>query len=208
MEDSPMISQYQQLTGMDQVRTKWGWYLVLGIALVILGFLALAAVGLTTMATVLMFGWFILIGGVFEVVGAFWAPKWSGFFLHLLCGVLSVVVGGLILGHPVAAAAGLTLVLAILFLTNGAIRIASALMLRYPSWGWSVLDGVISLILGGMIVSDYPSASVWVIGTFVGIALLFRGWSWVMFAFAVRNFKQTVDEIRREEMTNRIATHV
>jgi uncharacterized membrane protein HdeD (DUF308 family) len=196
------------LTGIEQVRRNWGWFLALGIALILLGAAALVAVGLTTLATVLFIGWLVLFGGIFEVVAAFWARQWSGFFLHLLTGFLYVVVGVLMLGHPVAAAAGLTLVLSALFLTGGVFRIVAAAMLRYPNWGWSVLDGIVSLILGVLIWAEWPSSALWVIGTFVGIILILRGWSWVMFALAVRKLPQFDDIVRQPASGERIPTSV
>jgi uncharacterized membrane protein HdeD (DUF308 family) len=192
---------------VEEVRRNWGWFLVLGIGLIVIGTAAIVAAEIATLASVLLFGWMVLIGGVLEVVAAFWARAWSGFFLHLLIGVLNVVVGVLILGHPVAAAAGLTILLAALFLTGGVFRIVAAAMLRYPNWGWSGLDGVVSLILGVMIWANWPEASLLVIGTFIGIALVFRGWAWVMFALAVRRLPHT-GELFREPAGDRISTHV
>ncbi|MBO0698237.1 MAG: HdeD family acid-resistance protein, partial [Zavarzinella sp.] len=184
-------------TGIEEVRRNWGWFLVLGIALIVLGTFSLIAAEIATLASVILFGWMILIGGVLEAISAFWARMWSGFFLDLFAGILYAVVGFLILAHPVAAAVGLTLVLAVLFLVGGIFRIGAALMLRYPNWGWSVLDGVVSLILGVMIAAKWPDSSLLVIGTFVGIVLLFRGWAWVMFALAVRRLAHLGDAFRQ-----------
>jgi uncharacterized membrane protein HdeD (DUF308 family) len=195
------------LTEIEAVRRNWCWFLALGIALVALGVFALVAAEIATLASVLLFGWLVLIGGVFEVVAAFWARHWSGFVLHLLVGVLYVVVGLLMIGHPVAVAAGLTLLLVALFLTGGMFRIVAAAMLRYPGWGWSVLDGAISLILAVLIWANWPESSLLVIGTFVGIALVFRGWAWVMFAQAVRRLPQVGDFVR-QPASERVSTPV
>jgi uncharacterized membrane protein HdeD (DUF308 family) len=194
-------------TGIEEVRRNWGWFLALGIALIVLGVFAVVAAEIATLASVLLFGWLILIGGMLEVVTAFWARQWSGFFLHLLAGVLYMVIGLLIVGHPVAAAAGLTLVLTALFLTGGVFRIAAAAMLRYPNWGWSVLDGVVTLVLGVLIWANWPESSLLLIGTFVGIALIFRGWAWVMFALAVRQLAQLGDAVR-QAAGDRVSTPV
>jgi uncharacterized membrane protein HdeD (DUF308 family) len=196
------------LSGIEDIRRNWGWFLALGIALILLGVFALIAAEITTLASVLLFGWLVLFGGVFEVVAAFWARQWSGFFLHLLVGVLYVVVGLLLIAHPVAAAAGLTLLLVALFLTGGAFRILAAAALRYPNWGWSVLDGVIALILGAMIWKEWPESSLLVIGTFVGIILVFRGWAWVMFALAVRRLPRIGEEFRRSASGEPISSPV
>jgi len=196
------------LTEIEAVRRNWGWFLALGIALVALGVFALVAAEITTLASVLLFGWLVLFGGVFEAVAAFWARHWSGFFLHLLVGVLYVVVGLLMIGHPVAVAAGLTLLLVALFLTGGMFRIVAAAMLRYPGWGWSVLDGAISLVLAVLIWANWPESSLLVIGTFVGIALVFRGWAWVMFAQAVRRLPQVGDFVRQPAGAERVSSPV
>jgi uncharacterized membrane protein HdeD (DUF308 family) len=202
-----MIAQ-ALLTGVEEIRRNWGWFLALGIALVLLGVFALVAAEIATLASVLLFGWLVLVGGVFEVVAAFWARQWSGFILHLLVGFLYVVVGVLMIGHPVAVAAGLTLLLVALFLTGGVFRIVAATMLRYPNWGWSVLDGAISLILAVLIWANWPESSLLVIGTFVGIALVFRGWAWVMFAVAARRLPQVEQVLRPPASGERIPSPV
>lgn len=188
------MTAHPLLTGLDEVRRNWGWFLVLGIALIVLGAVALGAVGLVTLASVLLVGWLLVISGVVEAATAFWARQWSGFFLNLLEGVLYFVVGMLVLRHPAASAAGLTLLLAALFLTTGLFRTAAAVALRYPNWGWCVLDGTVSVLLGVLIWADWPSSADWVIGTFVGIDLIFRGWSWVMFGLAVHRLPHAAHE--------------
>jgi len=192
---------------VEEVRRNWGWFLILGIALIVIGTAAIVAAEITALATALVFGWMVLIGGVFEALAAFWARKWSGFLLHLLVGFLYVVVGLLIIGNPVAAAVGLTMLLAALFLTSGIFRLVSAVAMRYPNWGWAVLDGLISLALGVMIWAKWPGDSLLIIGTFVGIALLFRGWAWVMFALAVHRLPDAGDW-SRQPAGDRITTPV
>lgn len=173
--------------GMEEVRLKWCWFLWLGIGLVLLGMIALGATAVTAVLWSIMFGWIVVIGGVIETSVAFSARKWSGFLLQLLVGLLNIVVGVLIVSHPVASAAGLTLVLAMLFLTTGMFRTMSAVALRYPNWGWALVDGLISIVLGVMIWAEWPGSTQWVIGTFVAVVLLFRGFSWVMFSLAVKS---------------------
>jgi uncharacterized membrane protein HdeD (DUF308 family) len=172
---------------LHELRRNWGWFLVLGIGLIIVGMLAIGAAFVATLATVLTFGILMLVGGGIEIVSAFLAQRWSGFFLHLLAGVLYLVVGFFMIAHPVAAAAGLTLMLAALFLAGGLFRIILSLSHRFPGWGWTLLNGVITLLLGFLIWRGWPEAAFWVIGLFVGIELIFAGWSWVMLALAVRN---------------------
>jgi uncharacterized membrane protein HdeD (DUF308 family) len=89
--------------------------------------------------------------------------------------------------HPVAAAAGFTLVLAAGFMVGGLFRIVSALADRFHGWSWVLLNGVVTLILGVMIWRQWPESALWVIGLFVGIDMVFAGWSWIMMALAVRS---------------------
>ncbi|OGV67951.1 MAG: hypothetical protein A2498_02850 [Lentisphaerae bacterium RIFOXYC12_FULL_60_16] len=65
-------------------------------------------------------------------------------------------------------------------------------MLRFPAWGWAVFGGIVSALLGALIAAEWPLSAVWVIGTFVAIDLLFRGWAWIMFAFTARQIPQSV----------------
>jgi nucleotide-binding universal stress UspA family protein len=75
------------------LRGNWLWFVVLGVALIVLGLVALGSVVMATLATAVAIGALMLVGGVSETIGAFWCRAWSGFFFHLLSGILSIVVG-------------------------------------------------------------------------------------------------------------------
>jgi uncharacterized membrane protein HdeD (DUF308 family) len=132
MNDNPLH------IGIEEVRRNWGWFLVLGILLILLGVIALCTSLLATLATVLVFGWLLTISGILEIVSSFWSRRWSGFFLHLLAGVFDIVVGLLIISHPAAIALSLTLLLAAFFIVGGVFRLVGAIVLRFPNWGWAV----------------------------------------------------------------------
>ena len=142
------MEQAIQLTGSNELRRSWGWYLVFGIVLIVLGTIALGSALLMTIASVFFFGWILIVGGVMEVVHAFWHKRWSGFFLDLLTGILYVVAGWMIMSNPAQSALLLTLVIAMFLVFEGVFRIVVALAVRYPHWGWLLLNGVISLLLG------------------------------------------------------------
>ena len=173
-----------------ELRPKWGWFIALGIALLLLGTVALIVPWLTTLTSVLVFGWLLVLGGVLEVLGVFWAKGWRAIVLHLLGGILSAVVGALIVARPDAGALGLTLLLATLFLAGGLFRIGAAVVLRLPNWGWALAGGIVTALLGVIIWSTSPLSALWVIGMFVAIELMFRGWAWVMFAVAAREISK------------------
>ena len=177
------------------LRPKWGWFFALGIGLLVLGVVALGLPWVTTLTSVLFYGWLLVFGGVFEIVSAFRTTGWRGILLQLLGGILSVVVGALIVAHPDAGALGLTLVLATLFLVGGLFRTGAAIVLRFPSWGWSAVSGIVTAFLGVYVWVAWPVSALWVIGTLVAIELLSRGWAWVMFAFAVRHVSKIAQSI-------------
>src|SRR4051794_22424524 len=104
---------------LQELRASWYWFALLGGALIVLGVVALIYSLAATIATTLIFGWMLVIGGVFYLVGAFFTRGWGGFFLSLLAGVLHLIVGLLAVNHPVEVAAAYTLFLAVFFFIEG-----------------------------------------------------------------------------------------
>src|SRR5947209_5689935 len=172
--------------GLENLRRNAIWFVLLGAALVAVGVLALGAAAFTTLVTVLFLGWLLVIDGGLQAATAFWAREWSGFFQHLLAGLLAVIVGGLILTKPVVAGLGLTLLMAVLFIVGGLFHAAAAVLMRFPSWGWAALSGAVNVGLGLLIWSEWPSSVEWVIGTFVAIDMIFKGWACLTFGLALR----------------------
>jgi uncharacterized membrane protein HdeD (DUF308 family) len=170
------------------LRGCWGWFLALGIALILLGCAAISAqfVVTATLTVIILFGSFLIASGVVQIVNAVLARRWRPFFVYLLGGILHLVVGTLMIERPGRAAEVLTLILAVAFLVGGACRILYVLFERVTGWPWMLLNGIVTFLLGIAIWRQWPEASTWVIGLFVGIDLIFGGWSWVMLALAVR----------------------
>jgi uncharacterized membrane protein HdeD (DUF308 family) len=119
-------------------------------------------------------------------VGAFWCRGWSGFFLELLSGVLSIVVGLLFLRAPLNALAALTLLLACFLMAGGIFKVVAAVGYRFAAWGWSLVGGIVDVILGVMLWQEWLASALWVIGLFVGINLMFRGFNWIALGLALR----------------------
>jgi len=172
---------------LEDFQKNRGWFLALGILLIIGGTVAIIYDVAATMLSVLFFGWLLIVVGAIEAVQSFWQPKWGGFFLHLVGGILAVVVGSHLVTSPAAGALVLTLVMAIYFLVVGIMRAITALTMRFPNWGWVFLSGVVSFILGLLIKQQWPYSGLFIIGLFVGIDLIFSGWSYVMLALAAKN---------------------
>ena len=161
-----------------------GWFLALGILLFVAGSLAIIYDVAATILSVLFFGWLLIIAGAFEAVQSFWQPKWGGLFLHLMVGILGVVVGFHLVSSPAAGALVLTLIMAIYFMVIGIFRIIGAIAMRFPNWGWVLVSGIITFILGLLIKSQWPITGLWVMGLFIGIDMIFSGWSYIMLSLA------------------------
>jgi uncharacterized membrane protein HdeD (DUF308 family) len=159
----------------------------MGIALMILGTVAIGSSFIATYATVLVFGMLLLLAAILQVFTAFWGRTWRGCFLHLLAGVLYFIAGVFMIENPIAAAAGLTLLVAACLLVGGILRIVLSVAERFDGWRWMLLNGLVSLLLGVSIWRQWPLSGLWVIGLFVGIEILFSGLSWLMLGLAVRS---------------------
>lgn len=167
-------------------RPRWGVVLVFGIILVVLGTFAIVAPYVATWGVITTLAVLLLLGSGAQLGQAILGRGAGHFFLHLLIAVLYFIVGVLMIEHPLGVAAFFTLMLAVMFFVGGIIRIVVALMEQFHGWGWVLLNGVITLALGVMIWRGWPETSLWVIGLFVGIDLLFNGWSLIMLALALR----------------------
>lgn len=174
------------LTGVHELRRNWGWLLALGILLIILGVIALWDSVSFTVVSMIFFGWVLLFAGIIEAVQAFRYRRSGHLFWHALNAVLSIVVGIMLLRHPLAGAVVMTLLLAAYFTVAGIFRIVMALAVRTRAWGWRLADGIITLILGILVWTQWPVSGLWVIGLFIGIDLIFMGWSEVMLALSAR----------------------
>jgi len=171
----------------NDIRKNWGWFLALGIVQVVAGMLAVGFAFAATPAVMVAIGILLLIAAGAQTAAAIWARGWGGFFLFLLVGVLYAVAGVMTLQHPLLAAETLTLMLAAAFVVGGVYRIVVAVVERFPSWGWVLVNGIITVLLGILIWQQWPLSGLWVLGTFVGIDLIVNGVTWSVLAVGVRN---------------------
>lgn len=179
-----------------ELRHSWGWFLALGIITVILGVIALVVIPIATMAGVLFLGWILVLAGVIEAIQAFRVRGWRGVSLHMIAGIMGILIGLIVVSHPVAGALAWTLLFASFFTVIGAFRVITALRLKFRHSGWTVLDGLISLALGVLLALEWPWSGFWFIGLALGITMLLRGWSYVMLSLAVRSLPAPI-EIRK-----------
>jgi uncharacterized membrane protein HdeD (DUF308 family) len=159
----------------------------MGIALVIIGMIAIGSAVVMTIVSVMFLGWLLIIGGVFEVIHGFTRRPWSGFFINLLAGALYAVAGILMVANPALAAVTLTLLIAMMLIVAGVFRLFIAFSTPLHHRGWLILNGAISILLGAMIWSSWPLSGLWVIGLFIGIDMIFDGWTEIMLALSARS---------------------
>jgi uncharacterized membrane protein HdeD (DUF308 family) len=186
LSDETTTASHLPLRAVEELHRHWALFLGLGVGLMALGVIGILAFGLFTLASVVFFGWLLVIGGAGVAIHAFWARRWSGFFLQLLSGLFYLVGGWMLAMRPGLGAVALTLVIAISLVVQGAFRIGAALSARVDGWGSLLLSGIITLVLGLMIWNEWPFSGVWVIGLFVGIDMFFYGGWLVSLALSAR----------------------
>jgi uncharacterized membrane protein HdeD (DUF308 family) len=189
LASSPMIPAQAQQSPVQvpaEIIHNWGWFLVFGIGLAVLGVVAIVRSVAATVVSMLFFGWLLLIAAGIEVAQTIMVGQWAAMFQHLVAAVLFGVVGFLIIWRPVVTAEILTLLMGAFFLATGLFQIIAPAITSLPDWGWHVLNGIIALLLGVLVLAQWPITGLWVIGTFVGIELLFYGIAWIALALHLR----------------------
>lgn len=170
----------------EKINAPSSWLIAAGVAILIIGFLALTSAVATTLMSVIVLGILCLFAALFQFVFALTAGRWGGFGLHLLLAVLYAVTGLFLVANPAIAAATLTLFLAFLFVTSGIFRIVGSLVMRFSGWGWALLSGVVTTALGIYVVANWAAASLTLLGVLLGVDLIFFGAGVLSFGVALR----------------------
>ncbi|MGA8539763.1 MAG: DUF308 domain-containing protein [Terriglobales bacterium] len=184
-----------QNTAVGIVRQASSWSIVWGIALIVVGMLAIGSPLLAAVAVNVAIAWLIVLAGVVHIVLAFHAHGAGSVIWKLLVGIAYIIFGAYLIMHPLLGVASLTLILASLFLIEGILDIV--LFFKMRSLGgssWILVDGIITLLLGLMIYLQWPSSSAWAIGILVGVSMIISGVTRVMMSLALR---KTTTEITR-----------
>jgi uncharacterized membrane protein HdeD (DUF308 family) len=173
--------------GMKALRKNSGWVIAFAIVALLAGFVALGSVVLATASAVFIVGFMMFIAGFAEILAAFNAKDWGHRLLWLLLGALYLFAGVVCVQNPFEAATLLTLMLGIALIVSGLLRIFLATRMKAGTpWGWVVFSGVITFLLGLMIVAKWPASSFYVLGIFLGIDLIFIGSTWLAVGLALR----------------------
>lgn len=172
---------------IEAVRSKWGWFVAAGVALAVLGIVALGNVLAAAYAVVTVTGAMMIVAGAVQFAHAFGAKTWGHVVYWAASGVLYVLAGGLTFANPSLAAAVFTLLLAAAVFAVGVMRVITGFDARpAPGWGWMVIGGVLTIVLAVLIWAGWPGNSIDIIGILLGIDLIFQGVAWVGFGLGIR----------------------
>lgn len=163
------------------------WFVVFGVIMLAAGVFAAGNLLMATFVSVLMVGAMMIVGGIGEIVHAFGVRTWGGFTLWLLTGILYAAAGLLTFYNPLLATAVITLMIAASLVAAGAVRIFAGFTQRGSSgWGWIIAGGIVTLLVGLVIMLRWPINSLWILGIFLAIDLMMQGLSYITYGLGFK----------------------
>ncbi len=182
-----MTEAMMRLNAISNLREHWGWFLALGIIFILGGIFAIAAPFVAGLTVTIIFSIVLVWLGIMQIIQAFSTKSWSGFIWELLIGVILLVGGIATWIDPVVGALSLTLVVGAVFLVKGIFQVILGFQMRpHGGWGWVLVAGILSAIVGLIILLQWPISTSYALGYLAGISLIFSGWSYVMMSLAAR----------------------
>lgn len=170
-----------------QLKHVTGWSIAISVFLIVAGILAIGLPVVAGIAVNLVVAWLLLFCGVAHLIFGWHVRAIGGVLWQTLLGLLYIAIGIYLLIHPIAGLATLTLALAFYLFAEGVLELILSFQLRpRKGWEWLLLDGVVTLVLGSMIWKTWPASTEWVIGTLVGISMIFSGMTRLMLSLAAR----------------------
>jgi uncharacterized membrane protein HdeD (DUF308 family) len=188
--------EVQQISGREQLcrefqhlRSQWWWLMLFGILLVVCGTAAIVFPAVTLemslLATVAV-GAALMVGGIATIITTIWSGRWSGMLVSMLVGLLYVLLGYTILERPFESTIMLTIFVAMFFIVVGLFRTVAALTIRFPYWGWAMLNGLVTSLFGLIVFRGLKEMPFLVAGLLIGVEMLFHGWTWIALSLAIR----------------------
>jgi uncharacterized membrane protein HdeD (DUF308 family) len=182
-------------TLQDGLKRASGTSLALSIVLIIFGILAIALPMVSSIGIAIVIGWMVIFAGIAQLVHAFQSKGIGPILWKVLVALIYLVAGFSLIARPAAGVAGLTLVFGLFLFAEGIADIVAYFATRKSgASSWMLLDGIITLLLGFLIWNRWPSSSLWVIGTFVGISMIMTGTTRLMMSLAVRKLASHLTE--------------
>ena len=172
---------------MGVAKKVTGWYIAAAVLFIVLGIFSIIEPGVAGLGVTLLVGWLLIFGSVAHFIAAFKGGGAKQVIFQLLVAIVYLIGGLYFVTHPILGVGTLTLLLAAIILAEGVVELIAYFRIRSQgASGWLLLNGIITLLLGGLIWFHWPSSSVWAIGTLVGVNLLMTGISRLMFGLAAR----------------------
>lgn len=168
--------------GLQDFVNSWKWFLALGIFLIMLGGLAVGSSLSVRFFSMVLLGWLLVMAAI--LVGILYVAVGFKVQMGRAFPASSLVVGFMLVAHPGTGNLTVTLLIAIFFLISGAFRIISSVSMRFPQWGWVVLNGLVTSVLGILVLCRWPASEFRIVGLFIGVDFILSGWSWVMLSAA------------------------
>ena len=172
---------------MERLRHRWGWFVALGALAVVFGLAALVLVISATLAAVYAIAVFMIIAGGSEIVVGLGSKTWGRAFLWVVAGLFYIVAGAFALAQPGHAAVILTLMLGISLVATGITRIYIGSHLHTHARTMVIVGGVVTLLVGLLVIMGWPNNSIVILGTLLGVDLLFTGVTWIGFGLRLRH---------------------
>lgn len=170
---------------------KWGWFLVLGIVLLLCGAAAIALPAVSTFAASTVLGAALAAAGIVKMIQSFRVREWDGFLWQELTGVVELVGGVLVYFNPLKGALAITLLIAVVFFVQGLAQIGLAIRIRrQDGWKWLLFSGLIALAASAALTLKLPYTRIYTPGTIAGLSLLVAGGAYVAVALALRRAGQ------------------
>ncbi len=171
---------------IHRLRARWGWFFAFGVLCLAFGVVALTMAAVSTMAVVFMVAFMLIVAGGFEIVLGFNSRDWPAFFLWVVSGLFYLVSGAFALARPEVAAAALTVLVGAGFLVAGVARIWLGYKLPAGPKAYIVFAGVVTTLLGALILAGWPGNTLFVLGVLFGVDLVFYGASWIALGLKLR----------------------
>ena len=175
------------------IKKASGWFIAVAVVFIILGIFAIAEPAIAGLAVAILVGWLLILAGVAHLSTAFSGGGAGRVIWQVILGIIYVIGGVYFLTHPLLGLGTLTLLLAVIILAEAALEFVAYFGARRESGSvWLLINGLITVLLGGLIWVHWPSSSVWAIGTLVGVNLLMTGFSRLMLGVAARKLANQV----------------
>ncbi len=162
---------------IDEQFINSGWTNTIAVLMIVLGIIAITFPFFATVASILVFGWVFIFAGIAQIVYAFQSRGAGQVVWKLILGFLYILAGILVVANPLEGVLAFTLVLGITIFVQGIIQVSIAFQMRRisPNWAWMLVSGIIGIIFGIFVWSNFPFSAAWLIGILIGTNLLFDG---------------------------------